>query len=248
MSGRGVLATVLACAICLSAAIPPVQAAGEKNRAAEDYAEAARALAAGDTAGASKALSRVIESGQTPPALLVTALFSRGAIYHAKGNLDAALADYDRALDLRPDFAEVYVNRGNARYSKGNKAGALSDFDRAVELSPFSALGFNNRGYYHLAEGDPVKATDDFDRALDLSPKSPEILCNRGMARLMRDDPEGAVLDFDAALGVNPKNAMAYRGRGLAYDRLGKKDKAAADLAKSRELDPMLADPPTKGK
>lgn len=248
MSRRGILAVVLTCVVCLVGAVSRPQAAEKTNQAAKDYAEAARALAAGDTAGASTALTRIIESGRTPPALLVTALFSRGAIYHAKGNLDAALADYDRALSLRPDFAEVYVNRGNARYVKGDKAGALADFDRAVDLTPFSALGFNNRGYFHLSEGDPIKATEDFDRALDLAPKSSEILCNRGMARLMRDDPEGALLDFDAALGINSKNAMAYRGRGLAYDRLGKKDKAAADLATSRELDPRLADPPAKGK
>jgi len=36
---------------------------------------------------------------------------------------------------------------------------------------------------------------------------------------------------------------MAYRGRGLAYDALGQKERGAADLAKSKELDPRLADP-----
>ena len=35
--------------------------------------------------------------------------------YNNKGDLDRAIADYNKAIQLRPNYAEVYYKRGAAR-------------------------------------------------------------------------------------------------------------------------------------
>ena len=48
----------------------------------------------------------------------------------------AALADYDRAIAIRPDFAEAYGNRGNALRELGRHSEALDACNRALALKP----------------------------------------------------------------------------------------------------------------
>jgi tetratricopeptide (TPR) repeat protein len=46
--------------------------------------------------------------------------------------------------------------------------------------------------------------------------------------------------DYDAALTRAPDAATSLYGRALAESKLGQSDKAAADLAKAREIDPGI--------
>ena len=45
-----------------------------------------------------------------------------------------AIADYDRAIALKPDNASAYYTRGNAYYQKGDLERAIADFQKVVEL------------------------------------------------------------------------------------------------------------------
>ena len=53
-----------------------------------------------------------------------------------KGDYDRAIADYDRAIQLKPDYADAYVGRGVAYGEKGDYDRAIADFDRAIQLKP----------------------------------------------------------------------------------------------------------------
>ena len=54
----------------------------------------------------------------------------------AKNDLDGALADFNRAIELKPDEAALYVNRGQVKWGQKDADGALADFNRAVDLKP----------------------------------------------------------------------------------------------------------------
>jgi len=64
----------------------------------------------------------------------------------AKGDLDGAIADYSRVIDLTPRQAEAYSNRGSAKRAKGELDGAIADFNKAIESDPKQASAYNNRG------------------------------------------------------------------------------------------------------
>ena len=49
---------------------------------------------------------------------------------------DDALASYDRAIALKPDYAEAYNNRGITLTNKGNITTAIESYNRALEIKP----------------------------------------------------------------------------------------------------------------
>ena len=59
---------------------------------------------------------------------------------------DEALASYDRALALKPDYAEAFYNRGNALQELKRTDEAVASYDRALALKPDYAEAHSNRG------------------------------------------------------------------------------------------------------
>ncbi|MBQ5880052.1 MAG: tetratricopeptide repeat protein [Bacteroidaceae bacterium] len=64
------------------------------------------------------------------------AVLRLGALYDATSRRDKALAVYDEAIELQPDFAEAYKQRGGVRLALHDKEGAADDLRRALELKP----------------------------------------------------------------------------------------------------------------
>ena len=53
-----------------------------------------------------------------------------------EGDYRGAIADYSRAIELNPDYANAYYNRGIAKSKLGDHDGAEADRNRAAELDP----------------------------------------------------------------------------------------------------------------
>jgi tetratricopeptide (TPR) repeat protein len=50
------------------------------------------------------------------------------------GDKQGAIADYNQAINIKPDYALAYNNRGNAKYDLGDKQGAIADYNQAAQL------------------------------------------------------------------------------------------------------------------
>ena len=85
-----------------------------------------------------------------------------------KGEVDSALADYNKAVELKADDANLYVSRGKALYTKKAFDQSVKDYDKAIQLSPKTAVAFLNRGASYEKMGDASKALDDFRKAVEL--------------------------------------------------------------------------------
>ena len=66
--------------------------------------------------------------------------YNRGAAYQTKGEVDRAITDYDKAIELKPDYAAAYENRARAYVSKGDYTRAVADVTKAGELTPKVAV------------------------------------------------------------------------------------------------------------
>src|SRR5262245_53526331 len=74
-----------------------------------------------------KACSAIVARAPTDAA----AYDSRGTAYRLKGDLDLAIADYTKVIELDPTRAAAYNSRGLAYASKGDYARALADVTKA---------------------------------------------------------------------------------------------------------------------
>lgn len=95
-----------------------------------------------------------------------------------------AIQDFDKAIELNPDYTTAYNNRGFAYYKLGKYDLAIQDFDTVIELDPDYTTAYINRGaaYRRLKQYD--LAIQDFDKAIQLDPDNVSAYNNRELAKL----------------------------------------------------------------
>ena len=167
--------------------------------------------------------------------------YFRGNAYHYKGDYDRAIADWDRAIQLKPDYADAYNNRGLTYDSKGDHDRAIADYDKAVQLKPDFAEAYLGRGAAYNYKGDYDRAIADYDKAVQLKPDYAGAYNNRGIAYDSKGDHDQAIADYGKAIQLKPDYADAYNNRGVVYNSKGDHDRAIADFDKAIQLKPDYA-------
>jgi lipoprotein NlpI len=122
---------------------------------------------------------------------------NRGIAKVGKGDVDDAIADYNRALELDPKFADAYNNRGIAKVRKGDFDGAIADYSRALKLDPKFAAAYRRRGIAEQDESDFDGAIADYNRALELDPKFAIAYADRGISHFSSRHWNEALKDFN---------------------------------------------------
>jgi len=91
-----------------------------------------------------------------------------------RGDLDGAIAAFDRAIALKPKFAFAYLNRGLAYQRQGETGRAAADLDLAIKYAPYAARGYYNRGVLRRELGNRRGADADANRAVELDSDYPD--------------------------------------------------------------------------
>lgn len=162
----------------------------------------------------------------------------RGNVLRDRKQYEEALASYDRALRLKPDFAAAHYDRGNALLSLQRPAEALASYDRALTFSPEYADALYNRGLALQSLQRHDEALVSYDRALALKPEDAEALNNRGNALLDLKRLDDALASYDRALSLKPDYVQAIYNRGFALHGLKRPEDAARSYARLLELAP----------
>ena len=105
-------------------------------------------------------------------------LFSSGKAYLAKDDLDRAIADFDEAIRLNPQYSVAFFNRALAYNRKGDRDRAIADYGEAIRLDPRNAAALNNRGVIYKTSGDMERALADLNEAVRVNPEYALALCS----------------------------------------------------------------------
>jgi tetratricopeptide (TPR) repeat protein len=175
------------------------------------------------------------------------------------GDREAAVASYNTALKLNPDYREALVNRADVLNQLGRHAEAAEDCSIAVELSATDVLAWQNYALAHRGLGNIDRAVATLRVALALDPEHPRGRLLDAQLALDRGSPENALEAFNeiiSQLEREPERrtlplppdyhwllATALAGRSNAWGALGERDKAQSDRARAKELDPTVRPP-----
>lgn len=85
-----------------------------------------------------------------------------------KGEFALAVADYNKAVELKADDPVSFLNRGKAHYNLKSFDKSISDYDRSITLNPKESVAYLNRAVSHEKMGNPTKAMSDFQQAIQL--------------------------------------------------------------------------------
>ena len=132
-------------------------------------------------------------------------LVNRGIEKAKSGDLDGAIADFNRAAELNPKDDAPYYNRAQARGLKNDKAGAIADYTKAIELGSTNPAACNNRGNARAENNDRDGAIADYTRAIELKPDYARAYYNRATLKKEKGDSAGASADFKRAQELDPK-------------------------------------------
>ncbi len=167
--------------------------------------------------------------------------FERGLNCAVKQDYKCSIENYDKAIEIKPDYVEAYKHRAVTHYTNGDFQKAIPDYNRAIELDPNDAGGFYGRGAAFFNNGDFDRAIEDYTRAIELNPQDAKFVFSRGLAFFNKKDYEKAIEDDNRAIKLNPNYSEAYNNRGNAYDEQGKNNQAIEDYTKAIELDENFA-------
>jgi protein O-GlcNAc transferase len=103
-------------------------------------------------------------------------LYLRAKIHAEQREPAKAIPDLERAVKLRPDFAEAWSDLGEARRTLFDDEGALAAFRRAVELSPDDGVAQARYGAKLLDTGKAHEAVEHLDVAVRLDPRNQSAL------------------------------------------------------------------------
>jgi tetratricopeptide (TPR) repeat protein len=196
----------------------------------------------GDMDAAIHYYTQAIETRNLSPIDLAVVLNSRGVAYDLKGEARKAISDFDAAIQLRPRFAEAFINRGLAWARTADYDRAIADFSEATKLDSKNAhLALSNRANAYSEMGDLKQAIRDFDEALRLSPEYAGAYYGRANAYRAQGDYERAVADYGQAIRLVPMFADAYINRGAAHQQIGAIEKAIDDFSAAIRIRPTEA-------
>ena len=109
-----------------------------------------------------------------------------------KRDYDAAVADYERVVALKPELAAAHNNLGVALKKKGAADKAAASFKRAIELKPGYSEALTNLGWVYAEQKNWGEARADFEQALKSNPNDEGALYGLAEAQRMMRDYSGA--------------------------------------------------------
>ena len=167
------------------------------------------------------------------------AYYYRGLAYDDKDEINKAITDYSKVIELVSDFSIAYYRRGRAYSRKGEANQAIENYTKAIELNPDDTDTYRYRGLAYLRKKDFDLAIKDFSKVVELDPDSEGIYYYRGLAYLFKGNFDDlAIENLNKAIEQNSDNADAYYYRGTAYNFKGELDLAIDDYTKAIELNP----------
>jgi tetratricopeptide (TPR) repeat protein len=148
-------------------------------------------------------------------------LVNRGIEKAKNGDLDGAIADFNRAAELDPKNDAPYYNRAQAKRLKNDTAGAIADYTKAIELGSTNPAAYNNRGNARVENKDRDGAIADYTRAIELKPDYARAYYNRAVLKKEKGDKAGAAADFKRARMLDPDLVSEGSAPGSSSNRGG---------------------------
>lgn len=183
--------------------------------------------------------------------LLAWAHNRRGEIYAEQGasltnsgdeqkaaEVDAmAMAEFETAVGLNPDYWKAIHNRGVSYALEAKFAEAIEDFTRTLELKPKYASAWFNRGELYFELGKYTDALTDYSQAIRLKPDDHDAYVRRGHAGFQLRRYREALADYSRAFELNSTSADTLVNRGDAHLALRQWREAATDYREAIALD-----------
>ncbi len=155
-----------------------------------------------------------------------------------EGSVDEAIAHYQNALQIKPDYLDVHVRLASALFQKGEVDEAIAHYQTALQLKPGYAEVHNNLGCALLQIGKVDEAIAHCRKALQIKPGYVNAHINLGNALFQKGEVDEAIAQYQKALQIEPDSTTAHNCLDYALLLKDKSSEALTDCQKVLQTQP----------
>lgn len=190
-------------------------------------------------------LAAVVEQGEALAARHPRSSFLQmllGSAHAGLGRTESAIACFTKALEIKPDDADAYLNLGILFVNLGRDEQAITCFAKVVAIVPVHADAHNNLGILLGKKGRFEEAIAAMEQALTIKPTHAVMHLNLG--NLLKDcgRTDEAIAAYRKAISCQPDYAPAYNNLGFLLSSLGRNEEAVAALSQALATKPDFAE------
>lgn len=155
--------------------------------------------------------------------------------------IDQAIAAFEDAGRLDPDYSYPYFGLGNILLSRNNHSAAGLRYQQAIHLEPGFADPYYGLGTSYVYGERYDLALVNYRKAVKLDPTWALPHCGLGFIHHCLGHVDAAITEYREAIRIDPDVFYSYYGMGRALKALERTDIAEANLRECVRLNPHLA-------
>ena len=164
----------------------------------------------------------------------------KGSCLCETGDLNASIISFERAIALKPDYAEALFNLGVAHQKLNQPEMAIESYEKALSIQHAYPRVHHNLGIIFYLKGQLNSAIKSFEWAVAYSPNYSEAYYSLGLACQKNRQFEEAKKHFEKAISVNPNYAQAYESLGILCEIINLPNEALGNFEKALKVNPHL--------
>ena len=135
-----------------------------------------------------------------------------GDVYGRWGDKERALKEFQKAIELKPNYGDAYHNLANTYTELGETDKALENYHMAIKYNPNLWQSYQNIAAIYFQAKQYDKSLEYIQKAIQINPKNLNLYNNLGIVYLVSGQKDKAKETFNTVLGADPKNELARRG------------------------------------
>jgi deoxyribonuclease IV len=161
---------------------------------------------------------------------------AKARLLQQQGNLDAARAEFERAIAINPTLTIAYMGAADIDRERGDYRGAERNYAKAAELEPGNFDAQYSHGFTLQLLSRFNDAVRAYLRALTIRPDDLNANLNLGTAYLQLGEPAQGLAYAERAVRIDPRNAASRTNLGAIYASLGRHSEAVVEYQQASEL------------
>jgi tetratricopeptide (TPR) repeat protein len=147
---------------------------------------------------------------------------------------------FEKALSIKPNYADAWAQLGLAHYREGDKDKAMQSYDKSLSINKNNAKVYSNMGIIYFEAKDLSKAEEVYRKSVKIDPRFVDARRNLGSVLAMRGQFSESIIQFKEAIKYEPNDATLHYYLAQATRDGGHPDAAKQHFERAYALNPAL--------
>jgi tetratricopeptide (TPR) repeat protein len=161
-----------------------------------------------------------------------------GACYAGLGEFNLAIENYEKSININPEYARAHFNLGSVLQDLNSIDLAVKSYKRAIQINPEYAEAYNNIGVIFQSLEKHDAAIKSYEKAIEIQPDYVEALYSLGVTLQNLHQFNAAVKNFEKVIAIKPNFFELHNNLGVLMQKLGYFDKAVEHYKKALAVKP----------